>query len=169
MRPRRVIRESESRVSWQEARRQVCGWRRAVCAARARALQTQGSGTAVRKPRWKGCLPVVMNAVFLEVEFFLKNSARLMVRAVVDGGAKEEHRVDVVNDAVRKGPEKMCGQLDCCRQKKHTVCRRSRVWLTAERWMFSMPKSSGGRGRRNCGARPLGERDGRRPVGRAVR
>ena len=76
---------------------------------------------------------MVMNVVFLELKKFLKNSARLMVRVVVGGGAKEEQRVDVVNDAVRKGPDKMLRCLIVVRAKQQAVSRRSKVWLSAER------------------------------------
>ena len=81
----------------------------------------------------KGCSPVVMNVVFLEVKNFLKNSARQVVHADVGAGAKEGCSEDVVKDVVRVVPDKKFEVLDGCRQKKHTKCRRKKAWLTIER------------------------------------
>ena len=118
---------------------------------------------------WKEHWQVVMNVVFLEVEIFLKNSARPVVRAIVGGGAKEEHSVDVVKDAVRKGPDKKCEELDCSRLQAQSWNWRGKEWLTVERWVRATLESCGGRRQRFCGAQPHRGRDGRWPMGRAVR
>ena len=69
---------------------------------------------------------------FLRWKIFLKNSARLVVRAVVGGGAKEGHRVDVVKDAVRKVPEEKCVLLDDCRLKQHVGKAQQQVVVRRE-------------------------------------